>query len=106
MTAAADPPALMQAVMRFVGRTGELLGEWDMWGSGWRGWPEVPWRRSALAFLLEWGPTLVSNYDVCPSVIDRLARWGWDDGLQMLAGSTLSCVGGGRMGEMLLSLSG
>lgn len=43
-----------------------------MWGSGFSAWPDVPWRRSALQFVLEL--PLGPDSGVCPSVIDRLQR--------------------------------
>jgi hypothetical protein len=49
-----------------------MLGEYDMWGSGFTAWPEALWRRSALQFLsdLQLGP----QAGVCPSVSERLGR--------------------------------
>lgn len=61
-----------EAVLGFVRRSCELLGDWDMWENNFTNWQEVLWRRSALQFLadLQLGPEL----EVCPSVTSRLHR--------------------------------
>jgi hypothetical protein len=61
-----------QAVFAFVRRTGDMLGEYDMWGSGFSAWPEALWRRSALQFLADL--QLGLQAEVCPSVSERLGR--------------------------------
>ena len=59
-------------MVRFARRTAELLREFDPWGSGFSAWPDVPWRRSSLQFVLDLG--LGPNAGVCLSVVDRLER--------------------------------
>lgn len=69
------PPSLLpqpQVVVRFVRRTADSLREYDMWGAGFSAWPDVPWRRSALQFVLDMG--LGPDAGVCLSVLERLAR--------------------------------
>ena len=67
-------PPSPQALVRFVRRACDALREFDMWGSGFSAWPDVPWRRSALQFVLDL--PLGPDTAVCPSVLDRLHRWG------------------------------
>lgn len=62
----------LQAVFAFVRRTCDMLGEYDMWGSGFSSWPEALWRRSALQFLADMG--LGPQVEVCTSVTERLSR--------------------------------
>lgn len=61
-----------EVMVRFVRRAADSLREYDMWGSGYSSWPDVPWRRSALQFVLDLhlGP----DTGVCISVLDRLQR--------------------------------
>jgi hypothetical protein len=59
-------------VVRFVRRAGDALREYDTWAGGFSGWPDVPWRRSALQFLLDLG--LGPGSGVCVSVLERLRR--------------------------------
>ncbi|KAI8474391.1 MAG: hypothetical protein J3K34DRAFT_456761 [Monoraphidium minutum] len=59
-------------MVRFVRRAADALREFDMWGSGFSAWPDVPWRRSALQFILDL--PLGPDAGVCVSVTDRLQR--------------------------------
>jgi len=65
-------PLTPQVVVRFVKRSCDTLREYDMWGSGFTSWPDVPWRRSALQFILDLG--LGPHTGVCMSVLERLQR--------------------------------
>jgi hypothetical protein len=62
-----------QVVVAFGRYAREALLDYDMWTNAYRGWPEVPWRRSAMEFL----PSLVGS-GTGPwehaSVLDALAR--------------------------------
>ena len=40
-----------QVVVAFGRHAHEALLDYDMWTNSYRGWQEVPWRRSALEFL-------------------------------------------------------
>ena len=74
----------------------ESLASYDpSYGGGFPGWGDVPWRRSAAQWLVELnlGPEL----GVCPSVTQRLRRWGeWQKG----------AVGGFKGGLGLIKTSG
>ena len=77
-----------EVVVRFAKRTGDALREFDLWGGGgFSAWPEVPWRRSALEFLLDvaLGP---AHGSVCASVVARLQREAsvLDDAIRALRG--------------------
>lgn len=59
--------------MRFArGVREDLVSSWDGWSGSMRTWPEVPWRRSSLAFMISMHLGLAD--EVCPSVLERLAR--------------------------------
>lgn len=74
--------------MRFVRRACDALREYDMWGSGFSSWPDVPWRRSALQFVLD--QPLGPDSGVCISVTDRLQRCVWN-----VCRGSLQGLGGG-----------
>jgi hypothetical protein len=61
-----------EVVVRFARRAADALREYDVWGGGYSAWPDVPWRRSALQFVLDLG--LGPRDGVCVSVLDRLQR--------------------------------
>jgi hypothetical protein len=61
-----------EVVVRFVRRAADALREYDVWGGGYSAWPDVPWRRSALQFVLDLG--LGPHDGVCISVMERLQR--------------------------------
>eukprot|EP00884_Botryococcus_braunii_P004509 jgi/Botrbrau1/14059/Bobra.182_3s0006.1 len=42
-----------EAFVAFVEQARSTLEEFDMWQAAFVGWPETPWKRSAVAFLLE-----------------------------------------------------
>ncbi|GBF89542.1 hypothetical protein Rsub_02260 [Raphidocelis subcapitata] len=64
--------ARSEAVVRFVRRAAEALREHDVWAGGFSNWPDVPWRRSALQFVLDLALGPASG--VCVSVTERLQR--------------------------------
>lgn len=60
-------------VIQFVRRVTQLLQQqYDMWSHN--DLTDVPWRRSAVQFVLDMGFDLQHN--VCPSVTDKLVRCG------------------------------
>jgi hypothetical protein len=70
-------PSHPQALFEFVRATTALLHDYDPWAGGWRGWGEVPWRRSAAQFLgeaLAAGRLGGAGPGLCASLGDRLTR--------------------------------
>lgn len=61
-----------EVVVLFARHAVELAGECDGWSAGGAEWPDVPWRRSSLQFVLDMG--LGMSQGVHPSVLDRLHR--------------------------------